>query len=173
MVIEAPRFNTHSFPQTLIADRDGFKMLVDLNDIIPDWGYLGYYARADFLRTRRDTVTRYLRAHTRGLRDVRATPSLGVDVLRKHLKYEPAVAEAGYKEFVKSFAEDGRLPLKGFEFLLAEEAKARKDGGGSDDRADLVQALLEKTRKHASLKKNAKPKANSKIKRDSGLTAEA
>ncbi len=112
------------FPQSLIADKDGFRMLVDLNDIIPDWGYLGYYAKADFLRTRRDTVTRYLRAHTRGLRDVRATPALGVEMLRKHLRYEPAVAEAGYKEFVKSFAEDGRLPLRGFEFLLAEEAKA-------------------------------------------------
>jgi len=35
-------------------------------------------------------------------------------------------AEAGYKEFVKSFAEDGRLPVKGFEFLLAEEEKKRE-----------------------------------------------
>jgi NitT/TauT family transport system substrate-binding protein len=125
------------FPQTLIAEKDGFKLLVDLNDIIPDWGYLGYYAKAEFLRSRRDTVMRYLRAHTRALREVRTTPQLGIDVLRKHLKYDPAVAEAGYKEFVKSFAEDGRLPLKGFEFLLAEEAKAGKLPAGVTV-ADLI-----------------------------------
>jgi NitT/TauT family transport system substrate-binding protein len=112
------------FPQTLIADREGFRQLVDLNDIIPDWGYLGYYARADYLKTRADVVTRYLRAHTRGVREVKAGPALGIELLKKHLKYDQAVAEAGYKEFVKSFAEDGRLPVKGVEFLLAEEEKA-------------------------------------------------
>lgn len=114
------------FPQTLIADKDGFRMLVDLNDIISDWGYLGYYAKTDFLRTRRDTVVRYLRAHTRGVREVKANPQAGIEMLKKHLRYDQAVAEAGYKEFVKSFAEDGRLPVKGFEFLLGEEEKAGK-----------------------------------------------
>jgi len=114
------------FPHTLIADKDGFRMLVDLNDIIPDWGYLGYYAKSDYLKSRRETVLRYLRAHTRGLKEVKANPQLGIDLLKKHLKYEQAVAEAGYKEFVRSFAEDGRLPVKGFEFLLAEQEKAGK-----------------------------------------------
>lgn len=114
------------FPQTLVAEKEGFKLLADLNDIIPDWGYLGYYAKSDFLKNKRDTVVRYLRAHTRGVREVKANPQLGIDILKKHLKYEPAVAEAGYREFVKSFAEDGRLPVKGFQFLLAEEEKAGK-----------------------------------------------
>lgn len=114
------------FPHTLIADKDGFRMLVDLNDIISDWGYLGYYAKSDYLKSRRDTVLRYLRAHTRGLREVKANQQLGIEILKKHLKYDEAVAGAGYREFVKSFAEDGRLPVKGFEFLLAEEARAGK-----------------------------------------------
>lgn len=114
------------FPHTLIAEKDGFKMLVDLNDLIPDWGYLGYYAKSDYLKSHRDTVLRYLRAHTRAVREVKANPQVGIDMLKKHLKYDQAVAEAGYREFAKSFAEDGRLPVKGFEFLLAEEEKAGK-----------------------------------------------
>lgn len=114
------------FPHTLIAEKDGFRMLVDLNDLIPDWGYLGYYAKSEYLRSRRETVLRYLRAHTQGLREVKANQQLGIGILKKHLKYDQTVAEAGYKEFTKSFAEDGRLPVKGFEFLLAEEAKAGK-----------------------------------------------
>ena len=114
------------FPHTLIADKDGFRMLVDLNDLIPDWGYLGYYAKSEYLKSRRETVLRYLRAHTRGLKEVKGNPQLGIEILKKHLKYDQTVAEAGYKEFTRSFAEDGRLPVKGFEFLLAEEAKAGK-----------------------------------------------
>jgi len=51
---------------------------------------------------------------------------VGIEMLKKYLKYDQETAEAGYKEFVKSFAEDGRLPVKGFEFLLAEEEKAGK-----------------------------------------------
>jgi len=112
------------FPETLRADQDGFKMLVDLNDLIPDWGYLGYYATSDYLKNHRETVIRYLRAHTRGVREVKANPQAGIEMLKKHLKYDQAIAEAGYKEFVKSFAEDGRLPVKGFEFLLAQEMKS-------------------------------------------------
>lgn len=114
------------FPHTLIADKDGFRMLVDLNDLISDWGYLGYYPKSEYLKSRRGTVLRYLRAHARGLREVKANQQLGIDILKKHLKYDQTVAEAGYKEFAKSFAEDGRLPVKGFEFLIAEEAKAGK-----------------------------------------------
>ncbi len=126
------------FPQTLLAEKDGFTMLVDLNDIIPDWGYLGYYARADYLTKSRETVLRYLRAHTRAVREVKANPQVGIEMLKKHLKYEQEVAEAGYREFVKSFAEDGRLPVKGFEFLLAEEAKAGELKGEKIAVADLI-----------------------------------
>ncbi len=126
------------FPQTLLAEKKGFRMLVDLNDLIPDWGYLGYYARADYLRTSRETVLRYLKAHTRAVREVKANPPVGIEMLKKHLKYDQEVAEAGYKEFVKSFAEDGRLPVKGFEFLLAEEAEAGELKGEKIAVADLI-----------------------------------
>ncbi len=126
------------FPETLRAEQDGFRMLVDLNDIIPEWGYLGYYARSDYLKNSRETVIRYLRAHTRGVREVKANPQAGIEMLKKYLKYDQAIAEAGYKEFVRSFAEDGRLPVKGFEFLLTEEAKGGELKGEKISVADLI-----------------------------------
>jgi NitT/TauT family transport system substrate-binding protein len=112
------------FPQTIVADREGFRMLVDLNDLITEWGYLGYYAKADFLKQHRERVIRYLRAHTRGIQELRANPATGIDILRRQLKYDQDVAEAGYKEYARVFAEDGRLTIKGFEFLLEQEEKA-------------------------------------------------
>lgn len=111
------------FPQTLVAEKEGFRMLVDLAEIIPDWGYLGYYALARVLGEQRDTVVKYIRAHQRGVRDVKENPELGIGILMQKLKYPRDVAEAGYREYVKSFPDDGRLAIEGFQFLLESEKK--------------------------------------------------
>jgi NitT/TauT family transport system substrate-binding protein len=111
------------FPVTLIASNDGFRMLADLNDIVTDWPYLGYYAMARVLKERRDKVMRYLRAHVRGLEWLRANPKGGAKVLVEDVKIAPEYAEAGYKEFMKSFAFDGRIPIAGFELLIESESK--------------------------------------------------
>jgi len=112
------------FPQTLVADREGFRRLADLAEIFPDWSYMGYYAKGEHLRAQRDRVLRFLRAHNRGLQEVQRNPETGIGILQKHLKYDRAVAEAGYREFSKALAADGRLPSQGIEFLIDEERKA-------------------------------------------------
>lgn len=110
------------FPVTLIATNEGYRMLADLNDIITDWPYLGYYAMARVLKEKRDKITRYLKAHVKALEWLKANPSGGVKVLIDDVKIAPEYADAGYKEFMKSFAFDGRVPLKGFELLMESEA---------------------------------------------------
>jgi ABC-type nitrate/sulfonate/bicarbonate transport system substrate-binding protein len=114
------------FPVTLIATNEGYRMLADLNDIITDWPYLGYYAMARVLKERRDKVTRYLKAHVRALEWLKANPSGGVKVLVDDVKINPDYADAGYKEFMKSFAFDGRIPVKGFELLMEAEGPKLK-----------------------------------------------
>jgi ABC-type nitrate/sulfonate/bicarbonate transport system substrate-binding protein len=101
-------------------------MLADLNDIITDWPYLGYYAMAKVLKEKRDKVMRYLRAHVKALEWLRANPSGGVKVLIDDVKIPSEYAEAGYKEFMKSFAFDGRIPIKGFDLLIESEATKLK-----------------------------------------------
>jgi NitT/TauT family transport system substrate-binding protein len=112
------------FPQTLVADREGFRRLADLAEIFPDWSYMGYHAKGEYLRSQRGRAIRFLRAHTRGLEEVQRNPETGIAILQKYLKYERSVAEAGHREFSKSLAADGRLPTRGIEFLIAEELKA-------------------------------------------------
>lgn len=114
------------FPVSLIAASDGYRMLADLNDIISDWPYLGYYAMARVLKERRDKMMRYLKAHVRALEWLKANPSGGVKVLIDDVKINPEYAEAGYKEFMKSFAFDGRIPVKGFELLMESETSKLK-----------------------------------------------
>lgn len=109
------------FPVSLIATREGYHMLADLNDIITDWPYLGYYAMARVLSTQRQKVTRYLRAHVKALEWLRVNPAAGAKVLIDDVKIAPAHAEAGYREFMKSFAFDGRVPVAGFELLMESE----------------------------------------------------
>jgi NitT/TauT family transport system substrate-binding protein len=112
------------FPQILVAEHEGFRRLADLAEIFPDWAYMGYFAKADLLRAQRDRTERFLRAHTRGLQLVQRNPEAGIAILQRYLKYERPVAEAGYREFSRSLAADGRIPAKGIEFLVAEELKA-------------------------------------------------
>lgn len=114
------------FPVTLIATNEGYRMLADLNDIITDWPYLGYYAMARVLNTQRDKVMRYLKAHVKALQWLRDNPKAGVKVLIEDVKIAPAYAEAGYKEFMKSFAFDGRVPIAGFELLMESEGPKLK-----------------------------------------------
>lgn len=114
------------FPVTLIAANEGYRMLADLNDIITDWPYLGYYAMARVLNAQRDKVLRYLRAHVKGLEWLRANPSGGVRLMVEDVKIPPEYAGAGYKEFMKSFAFDGRIPIAGFELLMESEGQKLK-----------------------------------------------
>lgn len=114
------------FPVTLIAASEGYRMLADLNDIITDWPYLGYYAMANVLKDRRDKVVRYLRAHVKALEWLKANPSGGVQVLKDDIKIPAEYADAGYKEFMKSFAFDGRIPVKGFDLLMESESTKLK-----------------------------------------------
>lgn len=114
------------FPVTLIASNEGYRMLADLNDIITDWPYLGYYAMADVLKTQRDKITRYLRAHVKALEWLRANPKGGAKILIDDVKIAPKYAEAGYKEFMKSFAFDGRIPIAGFDLLMESESQKLK-----------------------------------------------
>ena len=114
------------FPVSLIADSEGYRMLADLNDIITDWPYLGYYAMGRVLNTQRDKTTRYLRAHVKGLEWLRANPSGGVRLMIEDVKIPPEYAGAGYKEFMKSFAFDGRIPIAGFELLIESEGQKLK-----------------------------------------------
>ncbi len=109
------------FPVTLIAEKEGYRMLADLNDIISDWPYLGYYGMSRVLKNKREEVLRYLKAHVRGLDWLKANPAGATKILVEDVKIPPEFAEAGYKEFMKSFAFDGRIPIKGFDLLMESE----------------------------------------------------
>jgi len=114
-------FGISNFMPFKLFVNPNIKTPADLNDIITDWPYLGYYAMAGALKNKRDKISRFLRAHVKGLEWLRANPSGGVKVLVEDVKISPDYAEAGYKEFMKSFAFDGRVPVKGFELLMESE----------------------------------------------------
>jgi hypothetical protein len=61
--------------------------------------------------------------------------------LIEDVKIAPEYAEAGYKEFMKSFAFDGRIPMAGFELLMESESKQLK---GKFKAADFVDQSFHK-----------------------------
>lgn len=114
------------FPVSLIAQNEGYRLLIDLAEIVTDWPYLGYYGMASVLKARRDRILRFLRAHVKALHWLKANPAGGVEVMKQDVKINPDYAEAGYREFMKSFAFDGRIPVKGFELLMESESAKLK-----------------------------------------------
>jgi ABC-type nitrate/sulfonate/bicarbonate transport system substrate-binding protein len=115
------------FPQTLLADKEGYRRLLDLSVLITDWPYMAFYAKADYLKAKRDLVVRFLRAYRKGLAYATANPTEAVAMVAKTLKYEPVIAEAGWKEFAPTMPADGRLPMKGIEYLIQEERETTKE----------------------------------------------
>lgn len=115
------------FPHTLLADKEGYRNLLDLSVLISDWPYMAFYAKADYLKARRELVIRFLRAYRKGLAYATANPAEAVATVARTLKYEPSVAEAGWKEFAPTMPADGRLPIKGMEFLIQEERETTKE----------------------------------------------
>lgn len=115
------------FPQTLLADKEGYRKLLDLSLLITDWPYMAFYAKGDYLKANRELTIRFLRAYRKGLAYAIANPAEAVAIVAKALKYEPAMAEAGWKEFAPTMPPDGRLPMKGMEFLIQEERETTKE----------------------------------------------
>ncbi len=115
------------FPQTLLADKEGYRKLLDLSVLITDWPYMAFYAKADYLKANRDLTIRFLRAYRKGLAFAVANPAEAVAAIAKALKYDPTVAEAGWKEFAPTMPPDGRLPMKGIEFLIQEARETTKE----------------------------------------------
>ena len=56
------------FPVTEIAKAQGYNKLLDLKEVFPEWPYETYAARESYLSKERDQVSRFIRAHHRGVK---------------------------------------------------------------------------------------------------------
>ena len=109
------------FPVTEQAKALGFRQLLALKEIFPEWPYETFAAREPWLRDNKDLAVRFLRAFRRGLQHTLDNREDAIRVLRKYVKMDPKVAPAGYDLYRSSFPLDGRIAEKGIELVAEQE----------------------------------------------------
>jgi NitT/TauT family transport system substrate-binding protein len=109
------------FPVTEIARSQGYNKLLDLKDIFPEWPYETFAAKESYLSKERDQITKFLRAHQKGVRYTIDNKNEAVQIMRKYVKLDPAYAPAGYDEYRDSFPLNGQIAEKVIPVVIEEE----------------------------------------------------
>jgi NitT/TauT family transport system substrate-binding protein len=109
------------FPVTEIARSQGYNKLLDLKDIFPEWPYETFAAKESYLSKERDQITKFLRAHQKGVRYTLDNKNEAVQIMRKYVKLDPAYAPAGYDEYRDSFPLNGQIAEKVIPVVIEEE----------------------------------------------------
>jgi NitT/TauT family transport system substrate-binding protein len=109
------------FPVTEIAKSQGFRKLLDLKDIFPEWPYETFAARESWLAKEKDQVVKFLRAYQRGVKHTWDNKDDGVRALRKYVKIDPAYAPSGYDQYRTSFPPNGVIAEKPIQTVIDQE----------------------------------------------------
>lgn len=111
------------FPVTEIAKSQGFRKLLDLKDIFPEWPYETFAARESWLGKEKDQVTKFLRAYQRGVKHTWDNKDDAVRIMRKYVKMDPAYAPAGYDQYRTSFPLNGTIAEKPIQTVIDQEVE--------------------------------------------------
>jgi NitT/TauT family transport system substrate-binding protein len=109
------------FPVTEIAKSQGYNKLLDLKEIFPEWPYETFAAKESYLNKEKDQVTRFLRAHQKGVKYAMENKADAVKIMGKYVKLDPAYAPAGYDEYRDSFPLNGQIAEKVIPAVIDEE----------------------------------------------------
>ncbi len=109
------------FPVTEQAKALGFRQLLALKDVFPEWPYETFAARESWLAKEKDQALKFLRAFRRGVRHTLDNRDDAIRVLRKYVKMDPKVAPAGYDLYRDSFPLNGKIAEKGIELVAEQE----------------------------------------------------
>ena len=110
--------------RTEIAKAQGYNKLLDLKEVFPEWPYETFAARESYLAKEKDQVTKFLRAYQRGVKYTHENRTDAINILRKHVKMDPAYAPAGYDEYRDSFPLNGKIAEKAIPVVIEEEFRS-------------------------------------------------
>ena len=117
-------------PDTAELTRQGFHVLVDLNDVVRDYPNTSFVTSRAFLKSNRDTVKKFLMAMATAVQELKQNPEVAIKQTQTFLKVkEEANVRAAYESYVKSYPARLEISLPGIgavlESLAAKEPKAK------------------------------------------------
>ena len=103
-------------PPTSTAARDlGFRPLLHIPDLGREFTFSGIAAKRSFVQSQPGIVRAYMSALTDGASVYKEDPRAALRILRKYLRAEDRILEAGYKEYDKAISSPPYPGLKGLE----------------------------------------------------------
>lgn len=106
------------------GEREGFKAIVDLRDLIKEWQYEVFYGMKDYLEKNDACIKKFLRGYRKGVVHTKDHPAESIKINSKALGFSDEDSEIGYNFFVKSFFVDGHIEERGMVLALEFERKA-------------------------------------------------
>lgn len=106
--------------------RQGFHVLVDLNDVVRDYPNTSFVTTRAFLKTRPDIVKKFLMAMATAVHELKAHPEIAIPLTQKFLSVKDVEnVRAAYESYVKAYPDKLDISLSGIELVL--ETMGQKD----------------------------------------------
>ncbi len=117
-------------PASYIAEKQGYNMLLSLDQFVKGFPNEVYATSSEFLRLNPETIKAILRANNKAIEFLRTHQDRSVAALRKHTKMTEEHAIQGYLNLRDSFPIDGSPPLDGIDLvqeiaIMAGEIKSK------------------------------------------------
>ena len=96
----------------------GLNFLFMLADLIPEWPQDLIYLKDDFVAGRDPEFRAFMRAYRRGVATSKKDPEFTITTMQKAMRFDQPTARDGYKAYVASLPDDGRVGEKGFQLLV-------------------------------------------------------
>ncbi len=104
-------------PGSFIAQRQGFNLLLSLDQFVKDYPNEVYASDSQFIKNNPETIKAFLRAHNKGIEILRADQGKALVVIRKYVKLTGDDALQGYLSYRDSYPTDGSPALEGIDLV--------------------------------------------------------
>ena len=118
------------YPDTAEMVRQGFHVLVDLNDVVRDYPNTSFVTTRAYLKKNPEIVKKFLMAMATAVHELKTNPDIAIPATQKFLSVkEVANVRAAYDSYIKAYPDKLEVSLKGIaeviDTLGKKDAKAR------------------------------------------------
>lgn len=118
------------YPDTAEMVRQGFHVLVDLNDVVRDYPNTSFVTTRAYLKKNPEIVKKFLMAMATALHELKTNPDIAIPLTQKFLSVKDVEnVRAAYASYSKSYPDKLDVSLKGIAEVLdtlgQKDAKAR------------------------------------------------
>lgn len=105
-------------PLASTAREQGYILIFNLKDLFKEWQTEVLYAMEDYLIKNQETVKKFVKAYTEGIKLSRQNSEEAIKAIMKYIGVTRKEAEIAYKEFVISWPDDGHLDKKSIQMMI-------------------------------------------------------